>query len=383
MLRIALPLLILLAGMGGAVAIVAHRPALEAEAPAAAEPPRVQVLTARPETLRLDVHSQGIATPRTEIDLVAEVSGKVVRLHPAFAAGGFFQAGEVLVAIDSRDYDHAIVGAQGRLAEARRFLAQEEAAAQQAQGEWRALGEGEPTPLALHVPQVAEARAKLAAAEAELEQARLQRARCELRAPFAGRVREKQVGTGQYLMPGDKLARLYSVDAAEIRLPLTLDQTAWLDLPMAYPDGTGPRSGPAVTLTARVGGIERRWQGRIVRTEGALDPDTGLLHAVAEVADPYRPKAGQSPLLAGTFVQAEIEGRPWPELYALPQGALNAAGEAWLVDGTGRLRQRRLDVLRTEPGRVLVRSGLQAGERVVLAGVDAPVEGMAVRPETE
>lgn len=381
-LKVLLPLVVLLAGAAGAAAIATHRPALPTEPPAM-EPPLVRALTVRPQAIRLDVHSQGVAAPRTEIDLVAEVSGKVVKLHPAFAVGGFFREGEVLATIDPRDYDHAIAIAQGQLAEARRFLAQEEAAASQAKGEWQALGEGEPTPLALHVPQVAEARAKLAAAEASLSQARLQRSRCELRAAFAGRVREKKVGLGQYLLPGDRLARLYSVDVAEIRLPLSLDQAAWLDLPLPNADGAAPRPGPAVTLSARIDGGERRWQGRIIRTEGSLDPDTGLLHAVAEVAEPYRPRAGQPPLLVGTFVQADIEGRLWPDVLVLPQGALNAAGEAWLVDETQHLRRRRLEVLRTEPDRVLIRGGLKAGERVLVAGIDTPLEGMAVKAEAE
>lgn len=379
--KILLPLAVLLGGIAAAAAIVAHGPALEAK-PSASAPPTVRVLVAQPETVRLDVHTQGVVQARTEIDLAAEVSGKVVWVHPGLVVGGYFEAGEVLLSIDPRDYDNAIIKAQARMAEAQRGIAQEQAAVRQAQGEWKVLGEGQPTPLALHEPQMAEARARLKEAEAELADARLRRARCDLRAPFAGQVREKRVGIGQSLAVGDKLARVYSVDVAEIRLPLAPDQLAYLDLPENGP-GRARHPGPKVVLSTRNGGEVQRWEGEIIRTEGVMEEGTGVLFAVAAVRDPYgyAGRGGRPPLRIGQFVQAEIEGRARADVYALPQGVLNAAQEALLVDAADRLRVRRLEVLRSEPERVLVRGGLTAGERVVVSGVEVPVAGMAVQVE--
>lgn len=82
------------------------------------EPPTIETIVARLETVRLNIHSQGVVAPRTEINLVTEVSGKVVRIHPAFSAGGFFKSGEVLLAIDPRDYDYAVTKTQAMVAEA-------------------------------------------------------------------------------------------------------------------------------------------------------------------------------------------------------------------------------------------------------------------------
>jgi len=374
-MKIVLPALLLAAGGVGAWAMLAYKPVLQQQA-SQAEPPLASVIRVQPQTVKLNVHSQGVVAPRVEIDVVSEVAGKIVKLHPGFAAGGFFKQGELLVAIDSRDYDVAVAQTQARIAEARRLLASEEAQAEQAKSEWQALGEGRPSPLALHVPQLAEARAKLAAAEADLAKARLQRSRCELRAPFPGRVHDKRVGLGQYVQVGEKMARLYSTDAAEIRLPLAVDQLGLLDLPLGLRDGPAQ---PNVTLRAEWAGAPCRWQGRIVRTEGALDGATGLLHAVAEVREPYARQDGGPPLLAGLFVQAEIEGRVRPGVFVLPKTAVNAAQEALLVDAGGRLRIRRLDILRQEPDRVLVQGGLSPGERVVVSGIQIPVDGMAVR----
>ncbi len=167
-------------------------------------------MTARPQAVRLNVHSQGVVAPRTEINLVSEVAGKIDHVHPAFAAGGFFKKGEVLLTIDPRDYDLAVTKIQAEVAEARKELLREEAEAEQAAREWQALGDGgEASDYVLRKPHLEERRAKVAAARADLAEARLKRARCELRAPFAGRVREKKADIGQYVTAGETLAHIY------------------------------------------------------------------------------------------------------------------------------------------------------------------------------
>ncbi|MDD1622599.1 MAG: efflux transporter periplasmic adaptor subunit, partial [Methylococcaceae bacterium] len=192
-LKILAPILVLLAAAGTAWAIVALRPETvqRSEQP---NTPKVNVIRVEPQTLKLNVFSQGVVAPREEIDLVSEVAGKVVQVHPAMVAGGFFAANELLLTIDTRDYDYAIAAAEAQIAEARRVLINEQAQVEQAKSEWQALGEGEPTDLALRKPQLAEAEAKLHAAKADLAKAKLNRERCELRAPFAGRVISKQAG---------------------------------------------------------------------------------------------------------------------------------------------------------------------------------------------
>lgn len=379
-LKVLLPIALLLLGAGCAWAIIATSPPIPRNTPVA-EAPLVTVVAAEAQSLRLDVHSQGIVTPRNEIDLIPEVSGKIVQLHPEFVAGGFFKQDEILATIDPRDYDYAIAQAEAQIAEAKRQLAMEEAQADQAHNEWQALGEGSPSPLALHEPQVAEARAKLKAAEANLMQAKIKRSRCELRAPFSGRVQTKSVGLGQTIQVGEKLAHIYSTDIAEIRLPLPTDQLAFIDLPLGT---VGKQCGasapcPKVTLTADFAGAAHAWEGRIVRSEGRLDDSTGVLYAVAEIANPYSQQAGHPPLLAGLFVQARIQGKQLPNLFELPLSAVDASQQALVVDTEQKLHIRHLDILRTEPKRILVKQGLSAGDRVVTSGVQIPVEGMKVR----
>jgi RND family efflux transporter MFP subunit len=382
-LKILLPVALLLVGIGCAWAVIATRPQMAMQTPDT-EVPLVTVIQVEPQTLRLNVHSQGIVTPRNEIDLIPEVSGKIIRLHPDFVTGGFFARDDLLMSIDPRDYDYAIAQAQAQIAEAKRQLAMEEAQAEQAHNEWQALGEGTATSLAMHEPQLAEARAKLKAAEANLLQAQIKRSRCELRAPFTGRLQTKLAGLGQTIQAGEKLAHIYSTDVAEIRLPLPTDQLAYLDLPL----GTEGRQCdaislpcPKVMLTADFAGALQTWEGRIVRSEGKLDDTTGVLYAVAEVPNPYTQKDGHPPLLAGLFVQAQLQGKELQNLFALPQNAIDAAQQVLVVDAKLLLHIRHLEVLRNEPDRILVKQGLNKGDRIVTSGIQVPVEGMKVRVE--
>lgn len=392
-LQLILPVILLLIGVSTAWAIIALRPRTVMQAPKLQVPlevPLVSVIQVEPQTLRLAVHSQGVVMPRNEIDLIPEVAGKVIQLHPDFAAGGFLDYNEVLVVIDPRDYDVAIVQTQAQITEAKRQLAMEEAQADQARNEWRALGEGAPSALAMREPQLAEARAKLKAAEASLIQARIKRSRCELRAPFAGRWQSKNIGLGQFIQPGEKLGRIYSTDVAEIRLPLATDQLGFLDLPVGesyrsshslstLPLKSGGKRGPKVMLTAKLAGRMQTWEGRIGRTEGMLEETTGVHYAVAEVQGPYQQKDNRPPLLSRLFVQAEIEGKEIQNLFVPPQIAVSAGQEALLVDPGQKLHIQRLDVLRNEPDRILVKAGLNAGDRLGTSGIQVPVEGMTVR----
>ncbi|MGH6635445.1 MAG: hypothetical protein ACRED0_04715 [Gammaproteobacteria bacterium] len=89
----------------------------------------------------------------------------------------------------------------------------------------------------------------------------------------------------------------------------------------------------------------------------------------------------RAPLAVGLFVQAEISGRERSDLLRLPHGALRAGHQALVIDAEHRVRFRGVEVLANDPEGVLVRGEIAPGERVVVAGLDTPVEGMKVRSE--
>jgi len=384
-LKIILPLLILVGAVVGAMAMIASKPEVETRRPEA-KPPLVRVIPVEIRDLRLTVSSQGTVAPRTESQLVPEVSGRVIRVAPSFVAGGFFSEGEPLVEIDSVDYRQAVVRARAEVAQCKLRLAQEEAEAEVARREWDELGKGEANPLTLREPQLEDARAALDAAGANLESAERDLERTVVRAPFDGRVRQKSVDMGQYISRGTPVATVYSVDIAEIRLPLPDDECAFVDLPLVYRGEEATETGPRVTLRADFAGHFHEWQGVIVRTEGEIDPRSRMVHAVAQVKDPYgrrKESPDRIPLAVGMFVQAEIEGRAVQDVAVLPRTALRPNGRVFVIDPDDRLRFRTVTVLRAARDSVIVSDGLEPGERVCLSSLDVVTDGMQVRVEGE
>lgn len=381
--KVLLPLVLI--GSGGvlAVALVLGRPraATEVHEPPA---PLVRVVEAVTTDLELVVRTQGRVEPRAEIDLVVEVGGKVLEVAPTLAAGGFFREGDLLVRLDPLDYRLAVDRTKAEVARAEVRVAMEKAEAEVAIREWKDIGQGAAPPLVRREPQQAEAAAVLAAARALLAQAERDLARTEIRAPFDGRVRSEDVDVGQFVSRGERLARVYSTDVAEIRLPLVDEDLAYLDLPMARRDSTADSTGPEVTVQADFAGRRWRWTGRIVRTEGQIDPSTHVIHAVASVDDPYGgPDPARPPLAAGLFVEAEIAGRRVSDVVALPRAAMRGESRVFVVDAEERLRGRKVKVLRREAERVIVAEGVEAGERVCVSPLEVATDGMKVRVAEE
>lgn len=375
-----LPLLVLGAGAWVARALILAYEEPEPQ-PIQIQLPLVRIVRAEPKALTLTVQAEGTVAPRTESQLVPEISGRVVEVSPSLAAGGFFDTGDMLLRIERREYELAVTRAKAAIEQAKLRLTTEEQEAAIARSEWEALGQGEPSPLLFREPQIAEVRAALASAEAAQQQAEYDLERTVLRAPFAGRVRSKQVDVGQFVQRGAPVATLYSVDVAEVRLPIPNAELAFCNLPLAYRDSATTAPGPPVKLTARFAGTEHVWRGRIVRTEGEIDPRTRMVNAIAQVQDPYaRGKNSRRPPLAvGMFVQAEIEGIRVRELVSAPRTALRGNDLVYVVDSEDRLAFREVDIFRRERDTVLIQSGLEEGERICVSPLEAAVDGMRVQ----
>jgi RND family efflux transporter MFP subunit len=378
-LKPALPVLVIAAASVIAFAMVRSRPQVERR-PADVAFPVVEVQIARLGPHTFEVATQGTVMPRTEIILAAEVAGRVLSVSPSFEVGGFFEKGDVLARIDPRDYELVLEEAGALVLQNEFLLAQEEAQAEVARREWERLGDGEASPLARREPQLARARGAVAAAKAALQRVERDLERTQVRAPFAGMARERAVDVGQFVARGTPLGRIYAVDFAEVRLPLHDEDLAVLELPMEY-RGDPPAQGPEVVLRARYGGSERSWIGRVVRTEGVIDPKSRVLYAVAEVEDPYGLHADppRPPLTMGLFVEATITGREADGVVVIPRAALREWNRVLVVDGEDRLRFRTVEVLRAAKGYAVIGSGIEDGERICLTQLESVVDGMKVR----
>jgi RND family efflux transporter MFP subunit len=365
----------------GALLLIASPPGVES---AQREDPRrrVRVVHAEPRPVQLVVHSQGSVVPRVKSELVPEVSGRVLWVAPALAAGGYFRAGEPLVRIDSADHEAAlgharaaVIRTEAEHAHARHELDRRESLAGSS---------------VVSREQLEDARrgervsyANLIEARISEEEAERNLRRTELQAPFAGRVQEKRVDVGQFVERGGPIGTLYAIDHVEVHLPVPDGELVYLDWPSptaASPTGSiAPGTGPEVTLRATFGGASRSWQGRVVRTDGTIDPRTRMVNVIAQVEDPYGLDGGNPvPLTVGLFVQAEILGRTAQDVVALPRAALHTEQSVLVVTETGQLEERPVNVLRVTGDELLVQSGLSRGEQICISDVPLFVEGMEV-----
>lgn len=340
----------------------------------------VDVIAAQSSQGNFMVSGQGTVRPRTETALAAEVSGRVMRLSDQFVAGGFFRAGDVLVEIDPSDYEAALLQAEADLAGARATLADETARSDQARRDWQRLhGEGrEPGELVLRLPQVARAQASVQAAEAAVLRARRNLERTKIRLPYDGLVRSRQVDLGQYVSTGSPVGQTFAVDEAEVRLPLSDQDLAFLDLPAP---GRANATHTEVRLSGLVAGQRGEWQAEVVRTEGVIDESTRLTYAVARISDPYG-LLGENrpvPLPMGTFVQAEIRGRSAAGLIELPRSALRDGQTVLIANAEDRLEIRPVEVIRATPRSVYVYNAIEEGDRIITTAILAPIPGMSLR----
>lgn len=376
MRKVLAPIVLVAVGLLGAVALVRSKTPVETERPIQADP-LVRVVQARTTRIPLTVTAQGTVQPRTETLLAAQIAATVSSVSPHFEAGGFFEKGEVLVRLDHRDYELAVERSAAIVAQAELRLVRQQAEARVAAEEWSQLGQGEPDPLVLRQPQLAEARAMQRAAQAEHGMAQLALERTLIRAPFAGRVHSKAVDVGQYLIPGQTVATIHAIDYAEVRLPIPDRQLAFLDLPLTFGNGLGNQ--PRALVSARFAGRRESWEGKVVRTEGELDRDSRMLHLVVRVEDPYsRRQPGRPPLAVGLFVDAEITGRTVTGAL-LPRSAVRENNRLLVVDDEERLWFREVEIVRFEKERVILGGGLEDGESVCVSPMDTIVEGMRVR----
>jgi RND family efflux transporter MFP subunit len=341
-------------------------------------PIAVQVAQVETRDTRLSITVQGEARPRMQAALAAQVAGRIVWADPAFAEGGSFRAGQTLVRIDDADYRLAVIRANAQVAQAREGVAREEAEGVIARKDWETLGNGQPSPLALREPQLAQAKATLEAAQAQLRAAQLDLERASVRAPFTGRLMKKRANVGDYVGPGTPVADVFATDTMDVRVPLADGDLATLQTPVGF-IASAARPGPPAHLTATVAGQERRWEGRLVRTEAAIDPQTRLLYGIVEVRDPFSARL-PAPLAPGLFLSVTLDGARSETFLAAPRSALKRNEFIYVVKPDNTIDVRTVRAAQTTGSEVYFRTGVAAGERVVVSHLPSPRDGLKVTP---
>jgi RND family efflux transporter MFP subunit len=376
--RVALPLAVLAGGAALTAGLMATGPKPD-KSDAGPKPVAVEIAQVEARESPIAIEVQGEARPRVEADLAAEVAGRIVWTSPNFAQGRAFAKGETLVRIDPADYRLSVTQSRARVAQAEEALAREEAEAELARQDWADLGRGgEASPLVLREPQLAQARAGLASAKALLAASELALARTAVEAPFAGRVRTQSVHVGDYVGPAAALGQVFATDTMEVRVPLADRDLAQLGVGIGYA-AASQAAAPAAKVSGVAAGASVSWEGRLVRTEAAIDARTRLIYGVVEVGDPFAAKHA-APLAPGMFVTVSLQSPKSAALMAAPRAALKKNEFVYVVRADDTIDIRSLVAAQTTAEHVYFTSGLAAGERVVVSPLPSARQGMKVAP---
>lgn len=371
-LQIALPFLFVALGILSVVVMKASQGGAEKKeaAPAVAS---VEVVTVAPETHQAVLAATGTVEASARVELVAQVSGRIVSVRPGLTPGVRLRKGDELAQIDPRDYRAAVTQAEAAVSARTVELELERARGRQALKEAELLGETtERSALTRREPQLALAEANLASAEATLATARLNLERTRLVAPFDAVVGAESLEPGALVGPGAPVASLLGTDRYRVRVALSVRDLTWLELP----DESGRNGARAVVRQDLGDGSALEQEGFVLRRLGELDAESRTASLLVAIDDPLDVPEGTLPILPGAYVDVRLHGREVAGVFRVPRTALVEGHTVWVATPEDTLARRTVAVAWGDPTHVFISSGLTEGDRVVLTPLSLPIEGM-------
>ena len=383
--RIAAPLAILAAGGLTMAALMASGEDLPRRR---AEPatPTVETLTVRPTSAPLMLEATGRVAPARQVALRPKVDGEVVTLAEDALPGGILCKGTEVLRLDDRDYRLEVAKAESALDKARADLDLEMGEQEVARKgldllKDTPLGRVEATELSMRKPQLEQARAEVAVAEADLAQTRLDLEHTVIRAPFNALVLSLDTNLGAQANAGDTLLTLVGTDRYWVEASVPLDRLRAMGLDaVSMLDADVP-----VEVVSQAG--DAAWHGRLLSFTGSLSGDTHMAGILVEVADPLGLKAdaataatGGRAMVLNDFVTLRIQGPEASGIVVLDRALLRDNDTVWVL-ADGVLDVREVDVAWKHGDSVYVSAGLWDGDAVVTSSIAAPVAGMRLRTE--
>lgn len=380
-LMFVVPAIVLGASIAAAAYLMATAPETE-RVPEERLAPAVETLPLEPTGMQRVVQAYGTVMPAQEIDLSSEIDGRILEIHPSLQPGGIVGAGEVIVKLDPQEYEYALAQAEAALAEVVAALEVERGRQLVAQREFESFGQDMAESdlgkeLMLRKPQLQQAEARIASAQSAVNQAKLNLARTEIRAPFDALVVDEAVDVGQHISPGDAIASLVGTGAFWVQASVPAGAlSAVLDAARESPgkvrvySDVHTESQPATA-------------GRLVRHLGQVDPDGRLAQVLVEIEDPLALDSGSGnrvPLPLNTYVRVDIDAGLLPGVVPVPRVALRENNVLWVADKANTLQVRPGEIVWRQDDQVAVRDTFEPGDRLIVSPLDQVLPGMEIRP---
>lgn len=376
------------------------------------------------------VIGHGTVEPEKVWRAVAEVKGRVQRVHPRLAPGELIKEGEELLRIDPSEYALVIAQLEADIDQANAQLSELEAQSanyvaslaiekksldlagkelarlstlqQRNAASASELDTQERTYLSQQknvqnlensinlIPAERKSlNATLAVKETNLQQAKIDLAKTKMVAPFDCRLGDLSLEIDQFLGAGEVLFEALSTAATEIEFQVAPHDVRRLIDPgksafwvgSVTPEQLRDELAIGATVRLRSGNSVAEWEGRPTRLREELDTQTRTLGIVVVVDKPYEKIVpGRRPaLVRGMYCEVELRGKQRSQSTVIPRSALHQ-GHVYLLDANNRLRRQPVEVDFQQADWVCLSSGLNKGERLVVSDPAPAVEGMLVDP---
>ena len=324
--------------------------------------PTVTVVSPAPAKSSAGVPLPAEVRPYVETPIYARASGYLRRWSADI--GDHVDAGQLLAEIDTPELDQ-------ELARARAGLAQTEAALDLAKSTARRWTDLLKT-ASVSEQETAEKQADLALKTATAEGARANVRRLEelksfasVTAPFAGTITARKTDVGQLIVAGD--------GKELFRLAQTHKLRVFVRVPQTLARAVEPGQRAELTLTEMPG---RAFEGKVVRSAGALEPDSRTLLTELEVDN------AEGRILAGSYAQARFTEANSNAALTLPANTLLFRPDGiqvGVVGADGQVELRPVELGRDFGQTVEILRGVAASDRVILNPLDSLAAGVTVR----
>jgi RND family efflux transporter MFP subunit len=335
--------------------------------------PAVEVVELAQGSFDVTVQAQGlIKASHRQVSLSAQVTGKIVAVHPAFVPGGLIAAGQTIIQIEQLDYLLANQEAKAKLVSAEAALAIEEGKQQIAEGEYL-LGGGNiseddsRSALALRKPQLNQVKSAQVIAQINYDKAKLALQRTALTMPYDVRVLEITSAIGEVVSVGAAMAELTRADTVWLELKVQQKQLARLDVKSATKAGS--------TVTFQSSG--HQYQGQVISVRANLVSSTRMGGAIVAVANPGA-NDDKAPLVIGSYVDATIQAGIIANALKIPRSSLHNNNQIYVVDSQSKLQLRDTTIQWQLPDSLIIAADLQSQDRLIVSRVAGVAPGSTV-----
>ena len=427
----ALPL-IAFAGLLLAIIIIKLQPGLshnQAQRPSTA----VHYIELKQQKLKPEIIGYGIVKPDLDLQAKAEVTGRIIYIHPALKKGEIFPKDTLLIQIDDKDYllqlkqaEADLIATKANLQEmkiiiqnnnlelsiakeklvvrnkeynrlvklnkqgsvSQSSLEREKQNLLQQQQEVQQLKNKKTTlPSQLEV-----VKAQLEISKAKLEKSHRDLERTKVTLPFNGRISQVNTELDQFVATGAPLFNAFGLSKVIINAQFPVNQFR------LFTKNFKPNSQPIIDtsnmtnmsqllksfgLTARVeiaGGGFNDWQATVERFSNNLDPQSRTIGVIVSVSGSYKQiePGRRPPLLEGMYMKVVLQSIPI-DAVAIPRFSLHE-NTVYTITKEDKLKRVALTEVQNQGNLVLVDSKLKSGDRVITSDVFPAVNNMSVTP---